>query len=329
MMALYSSTNRISERTTYYGTVTGDFDAVQILRMNSSGDKQWNYSNNSSVNGSKRWLYMTADCTWNDTWFVGDSGSGTTWRNNVDIVKKSSEQTPSSATTRFFVYNSGSHFNPVAIRAWGGSATTTIAGSAQSDGTIYLFNFFEDDNSVRYGYADIPTNVTGFKIINCDSEDYNAYDKYYSDSEFTISGNKNCVFYCPNEGNNVTVGGAKDNVAGANLISKVIEAIDTCSSSEVNGYGTYSTLNNYYFSHATSDALAATATSLNGSNVTIQSHIDGMSRRASNTGNGSRIINVLDNDNSELAKDITIIIFAILISASVITGYFLLRKKEI
>ena len=325
-MTKYTGTNKISGRDTYYASPTAAFDAVQICRFNPEKTSQWNYSNNSSVSGTKKWLFMSKTCNWDNTWAAGDS-SGTTWKNNLDVIKASSDQSPSSSTTRFFVNNSNSHFNPVAIRAWGGSAAGTITGSVVSDGTIYLFTFFEDINSVWYGYADIPTNVTGFKIINCGSNDYNAYDNYYSDDEFTVSGNANCVFYCPSGGNKVTTGGAKDDAAGPELMKHVLEAVDTCSNNSYNGYNAYENLNNYYYSHATAAAKSTSCTSMSGSKTaltkTVQEHFEGMSRRPDSLPGSNILVFMSENNTAYLIAAISVVSISVIVG-----GYFYFRKRR-
>lgn len=311
-----------TSRTSYYATVGDAFDAVQILRFNPEKTTQWNYSNNSSVSGENRWLVMTKTCNWNDTWKAGDS-SGTYW-SSVDCAKLGSDQTASSSTTRVFVNNQNSHFDPVGIRAWGGDASQTIGG-AKSDATIYHLNWFEDINSVWYGYAEIPTNVTGFKIIKLSEDTYDGIPSYYQNGdEITPASLSNRIIYCPENGNDISFGGAKDNAAGPSLMSKLLEAIDTCSSSSINGYGAYSNLNNYYYSHATAEAKATNCASLGGNNYTVQEHFEGMARRPASLP-GSNVTEIVTKNNSST------IIALMSISLVVLSGvglFLFIRKKK-
>ena len=314
------SGGKMSSRTTYYAAPTAAFDAVQILRFNPQKSSQWNYSNNSSVSGSNRWLVMTASCNWDNTWCAGDS-SGTYW-SAVDINKAGSDQTASTSTTRIFINNSGSHFNPAGIRAWGGDASASIGGTT-SDATIYHLNWFEDRSGVWYGYAEIPTNITGCKVVKLSSDDYDATVSYYcSNNDFAISDIASRVLYCPADGNQISFGGAKDDVAGASLMAKVLEAINTCSDSSLNGYNSYTNVNNFFYSHATAEAKSSTCTSLGGQSKTVSEHMEGMARRPGSLP-GSNIL------GSIAANDTSILLIAVgavtLLSAG---GYFLLRKKK-
>ncbi len=325
MSAVSESGGKMCTRTTYWATVTAAFDAVQILRFNPGKSSQWNYSNNSAVSGSNRWLVMTAGCTWDNTWCAGDS-SGTYW-SNVDFSKLGTDQSASSSTTRVFVNNSGSHFNPVGIRAWGGDASPTLGG-AKADATIYHFSWFEDINSVWYGYAEIPNNATGFKIIKLSDDTYNGTPSYYQDGdELTTASLASQIIYCPSSGNTLSFGGAKDDQAGPSLMSKLLEAIDTCSSSTVNGYGAYSNLNNYFYSHATAEAKATSCTSLGGVSKTVQEHFEGMARRpGSLPGSNYVLFNTAKND-------ISVILIAVsVISGIALTGfglYFFKKRKSV
>lgn len=318
-----ASVGAMSSRTTYYAKPNVAFDAVQVLRFNPQKSTQWNYSNNSSVSGTNRWLKMDANCNWDNTWSAGDA-SGTIWQ-NVDINILRSQQSASNNSTRLFIYNSGSHFNPVAIRATGGSAAQSVGGTT-ADASIYHPTWFEDVNGTWYGYCDVPTNITNFKIINCGTENsYDAYANYFSNNEFTLASNANCVFYCPKDGNLISTGGARDNVAGPALMAKVIEAVNTCSSNSYNGYGSYTNLNNYYYSHATSAAKSSSCKSLGGSkNYTVDQHFAELASHSSNA--NSRIISVFGSNSS--TTSIMIVTIVTLVSVTAIGGYYFVHKRK-
>ena len=322
-------------RKVYRGVVSdGSYvSRIQICRMSPSYT-QYNYSGQiylTEGNGSPM-LMMENDVNyWND-WTTSSNG---VWFTSVkqNAVYKTTDQKASSSTGRVFFYNSGTHWASAAgcaVYAWGGSASPKIWSNQtiNSDATIYNLNWFTDDNGESYGYADIPTNITGYKF--CTITDVNAYFTsigYYSDTEF-IADSFAYVRYGLANGNAISTGGAKNDVAGANLMKKVIQAYNTCSSSVLNGYGAYNALNTNFYSHATSAAKAATEKSLSGNTATIQAHFEGMAARSSGSGSSARIISSLVF-KSESVSTIAIVTTSVVIAIMAVGGYFFLRRKKI
>ena len=321
-------------RKVYRGVVTdGSYvSRIQICRM-SPAYEQYNYSGQIYLltGNSDPMLMMENDVNYWDGWTTSSNG---VWFTQLkqNAVYKTTDQKASSSTGRVFFYNSGTHWASAAgcaVYAWGGSASPKIWSNqtVNSDATIYNLNWFTDDNGDSYGYADIPTDVTGYKF--CTITDVNAYFTsigYYSDTEF-IPDSFAYVRYGLTDGNVINTGGAHNDVAGGNLMTNVIEAYDTCSSSVLNGYGAYNALNTNFYSHATSAALSATAKSLGGANLTIQEHFEAMARRSSGSSSGIRVFSFLNNGTSS-ATTIVIVSIATLISISAIGGYFFLRKRK-
>ncbi len=320
------SSGSMAENDTYYAVAPVAFDAVQILRFNPGKNEQWNYSNNSSVSGSYRWIYMDPSCNWDNTWTTSSGSNVAYWKGPLDVVYKYSDQSASLNTGRVFVNNSNSHYSLVGVRAWGGSASTTIAGTQKSEGSIYLCEWFQDDNGCWYGYADIPTDVTGYNFIKLTEDDsYNAKASYTSSNSF-IPDSFAYVRYAPGEGDEFTTGGAHDKVAGANLMKKVIEAYSTCNSSVLNGYGAYNALNSSFYSFATAAAKAATHTSLGGQSRSIQVHFEAMAARSTGkTYVGAAILG--NNINSTSGSTAAIIVAVSAVIAA--SGFFFFKKKRI
>ena len=303
---------------------------VQFFRMSPSYT-QYNYSGQiylTDGNGSPM-LMMENDVNYWDGWTTSSNG---VWFTSViqHAVYKTTDQRASSSTGRVFFYNSGTHWASAAgcaVYAWGGSASQTIwSGHSEAhDATIYNLNWFTDDNGESYGYADIPTDISGYKF--CTITDVNAYFTsivYYSNTEF-IADSFAYVRYGLAEGNNINTGGAKNDIAGGNLMTKVVEAYDTCSSSVLNGYGAYTALDTNFYSHATSAAISTSAKSLNGNTTTIQSHFEAMAHRSTYGISGSRFTLF---GNTEKTISTLIIVFVSLAAVSVIGGYFFYKKRK-
>ena len=318
-------------RKVYRGVVTdGSYvSRIQICRM-SPAYEQYNYSGQiylTDGNGSPM-LMMENDVNyWND-WTTSSNG---VWFTQVkqNAVYKTTDQRASSSTGRVFFYNSGTHWASAAgcaVYAWGGSASPKIWSNQtiNADATIYNLNWFTDDNGESYGYADIPTDITGYKF--CTITDVNKYFTsvgYYSDTEF-IADSFAYVRYGLADGNAISSGGAKNDTAGANLMKKVIQAYDTCSSSVLNGYGAYSALNTNFYSHATAAAKAATEKSLGGATLSIQAHFEAMSSRSSSA---SALSSILAEHITSGGSTVAIIAITA-VSLMAIGGYFFFKKKH-
>ncbi len=258
---------------------------------------------------------------------------GSSWVGASDLkdVAKTSDQSPSSSTGRVFFYNSGTHWasaSSCGIYAWGGSASVTLGGLSVP-GTLYYLSWFTDDNGDYYGYADIPTDVTGYQFLKLNTS-YDVYDfevNAWGTDTFTMSSVA-CVCYAAASGMALSTGGAHNDYAGAALMARVIGAYDTCSSSSLNGYGAYSNLNTYFYSHATDTAKASKATSMGGSSMTIEAHFEGMSERASG-GSSAHFVPGSASDQSPLTTTLWIVLGAGLLGMGAIgTAYFVSKKKK-
>lgn len=322
-------------RKVYKGVVSNGtyVSRIQILRLSNNWE-EWNHSGQIFLLENNSSPVLMTDSTLNnwDDWTTDTSG---VWLNDVQdfSVCKTTDYSPSSSTGRVFFNNSGTHwadnstYKGCAVYAWGGDASPKkwTSGSAVYSATVYHLTWFNDDNGMAYGYADIPLNATGYKFVRTTvADEYTTGLGYYSDTSFVIDSFAYVRFGLVS-GNGINSGGAKNDVAGANLLKKVIEAYDTCSSSVLNGYGAYSSLNTNFFSHATSEAKSATEKSLNGSTKTIQEHFDGMASRVSRgASSGSALFGVI-NENTQ---NITIIVLVSLVSVTAIGGFFFIKKRK-
>ena len=306
---------------------------VQMFRM-SSTYTQWNYSGQIYLTDSNASpvLMMDASFSTYDNWTTSDSGI---WFNGTQdySVYKTSDYSPSSSTGRVFFNNSGTHwannstYKGCAVYAWGGDASPKkwTTGNAVYSATVYHLTWFNDDNGMSYGYADIPLNATGYKFVRTTIDnEYTTLLGYFSDTSFIIDSFA-YVRFGQTSGNAITSGGAKNDVAGANLMKKVIEAYDTCSSSVLNGYGAYNALNTNFYSHATAAAKSATHSSLNGNETSIQAHFEGMSSRGSRGGlSGSALFGL----TTEKTQNIAFIVVISLVSVTAIGGFFFIKKRQ-
>ncbi len=331
-------------RAVYKFAVTDDtyVSSIQLLRFSSDGNTQWNYSNKFDISNGNRYgvntLVMDAEHTWWDTWTVGttDENNKTIyWLNNSKYIKLAEEcNTPSNSTTRVFIYNSDTHWSSsgkTAILAWGGSANVSLWDSITAD-SVYNLTWFQDDNETWYGYADIPTNVDGFCLMELTDDTsvgaYQVSSDYFSQNLWFggDDGWENSIIYCPSSGNTVTKGGSHDDECGVSLMTKVLAAIDTCSSSGLNGYWTYSRINNYFYSHTDSTVQSTSVTTLNGVSKTIAEHIAGMASRAVSGNSNSSIFFI--NLNSTNSSTILIAIISSVVALAAVGGYFFLRRKK-
>lgn len=324
-------------RKVYKGVVSNSFwpSRVQFLRFNSTNSTEWNHSGTIYLSDNNGSPVLMMDSTFSnyDDWTT--SNSGIWWNANEDFsVYKTSDYSPSSSTGRVFFNNSGTHwadnstYKGCAVYAWGGSASPRkwTSGSAVYSATVYHLTWFNDDNGMSYGYADIPTDISGYKFVRTTvADEYTTSLGYFSDTSF-IPDSFAYVRFGLSSGNEISSGGAKDDVAGANLMKKVIQAYNTCSSSVLNGYGAYTALNTNFYSHATSAAKAANETSLNGNSATIQAHFDGMMQRSLYGSSSSH--NLLFFKNAEKAPTYAVIILISTIGLATIGGYFFYKKRK-
>ena len=307
---------------------------VQFCRMSADFGTEYNCSSQIYLtgDGDTQVLMTNHDLNYWSNWNTDTSGVWLTPNVVQHAVYKTSDQSPSSSTGRVFFYNSGTHWASAAgcaVYAWGGSASPTIwSGHSETcDATLYNLNWFTDDNGESYGYADIPTNVSGYKFCTITNvNEYVTATGYFSETSF-IPDSFAYVRYGLQNGNTINSGGAKNDVAGANLMKKVIQAYNTCSSSVLNGYGAYNALNTNFYSHATASAKSATEKSLGGSTATIQAHFEAMQYRSVN-GLPSSVHNLLFLKNTEKAPIYLVVVIVSIVAISSIGGYFFYTKRK-
>lgn len=339
-MELYGISNvpgRYYNRKIYKAVVTDGswVSRVQFFRMSSSYVQE-NYSSQIYLteNNDNNVLMTNEDLDYWNNWTVDTPG---VWFDTLvhNAIYKTTDQAPSSTTGRVFFYNSGTHwadnnYAGCAVYAWGGSASPKLwsGHSEQASATIYNFTWFKDDNNTSYGYADIPTDITGYKF--CRITEFNTYytsTGYFSDNEF-IPDSFAYLRKGRGSGNTIDSGGAISNVAGANLMTKIIEAYSTCKSSVLNGYGAYVALNNNFYSHATAAAKAATAVSLGGKSATIQEHFEGMEASYNHTRHTTDALVLPPNVNGDSTTTTMIAVLATTIALVAAAGFVLIKKKK-
>ncbi len=308
-----------SGNTIYSYTFTGSVGNVYFFRTSSDGGTKWNYSNEVVRPSDQYYFIKTAN--WWDTW-TQDQGS---W-NNTDTIYTTEEQTASSQTGRVFFHNSGTSWasdGAPSVRAWGGDAG--MRDSKTTSASIYNLNWVQDDTGTYYGYADIPTNVSGFQfVLMSGTGTYKSIWNYQKNDAFTPNSESfSCVFYCgeySKENMIITIGGAKDDKAGATLLTKVYEAHYSCSGNIYNGYPTVSNLDNHFYSHALE---GATATTIDTSYTISNKHAT--MTRMNNTTNQSALRLIKTNSVMDAGYLLTII--PILLVTTIGLSMFLKKKK--
>ncbi len=326
-----------TEKTVYYYQLTKACFTLQFFRWDpthmsdsaadKSDDYKYNYSNECSISSDKFWLDM-GTCDWWNTWT--DGTSGISWNTIGDLKHVRSDSTPTAATGRIFFNNSGSAWaadGACAIRAWGGSASKSLFPA-----TCYILNWFEDKDSsstdIYYGYVDVPLDIEYFQFVLMSEDTYDASVWNYQTSaniEFLASSTQ-CVYYASGSAKTtitISSGATKDGSARTPLMTKIVEAINTCSDNNVNGYKAYTGLNTTFYSAATSDAKAALATSRGGIEMSIQEHFEAMAYRSIN-GVTPKII--FFNEGSNGMVETIIIISAITLVAA--ATFFIIRRKR-
>ena len=220
----------------------------------------------------------------------------------------------------------------------------------------YILSWFEDNDESSsgtwYGFADIPTDVDDFQFVLLSANSYTATkwnDQYQTliGGKYTVGGKFSVeddsfakIYYGSSDTKDeehkqwmtISYGGAKDGYARTILLQKIFEAIDTCSDNVYNGVGSSTTLNTNFFSHATSTALAASATTRNGTEAFTISHIiESINYRGINgvPTSGTRI-NIFNNFVSE-ETGITVIIIAAVsaVSLCALAFFYIKKRKEI
>lgn len=154
----------------------------------------------------------------------------------------------------------------LAVRAWGGSASKLDGSGVGIVASTYLLSWFDSGGSDGrwYAYADIPTNVSGFQFVRMENDTSTSAIWSYSDVVTSTPSAYNVVYYlkatstdsCPFVAEPATS-------TGQGLMTKVLETINTCNSSEYNGYKAYSNLNTNFYATSTSAAKTAKYTTYN------------------------------------------------------------------
>ena len=253
------------------------------------------------------------------------------WSNIDIIVPTTSASSPSSSTARVFINNDSAHEDwksaQLGIRAWGGNAS--LNGGKAVSSHVYNVNWFDGNyGSVYYAYADIPTDCTAFQVVRVSGDSATASVWSYSDSITKSNDSFAYIYYLVGGSTNsmsLSAGGAKDDHAGNVLLQKLLEAYDTCSNSNYNGFGQASKLNTNFYSHADDWAKAQLATSRNGTSMAISAHFDAMiARAAGRSPSGSPFIGIIN----EQTQNITIIVIISLVSVTAIGGFFFIKKRK-
>ncbi len=312
--------------TTWPGTkMTHLQDNIYYCQLKSSSNNQliFNNGNNGKQTGdiliSSKLFYMDSDVAAH----ADDKSTG-----RMDYYVNSFS--PSSSTTRLFIHhdNAASYWknnSQTLVRCWGSSTYKTCV-----DGYTYVPSWVESNGTgasgAWYGYVDVPTDIAGWQIVRSNSgywrEMWNFVDcnvtGSFSSRVWRLAENGNDNYYLDSN--------KSDSAAGVDLMKKIVEAIDTCSSSSLNGYNAYSSLNTNFYSNCTSAAKAATCTSLSGSKAalsqTVQQHFEGMARRPGSLPGSNVLIPFTKENNS------VIVVTMAMISIVGVGGYFFLKKKK-
>ena len=343
----------INGKNVYKFTVTENWwiSRIQIMRMDPNDhSRQWNYSGeiylHDSYASGYNCLFMKSTFATYDNW---STNSDVFWRNGIDVIKLTGDQSAGGSNARVFFYNSGSAWasgGDCALRAWGGSATPAAIDAALSTpATIYYLEWFCDsDGKTWYGYADVPTDITAFQFVLMNTTHASdATVSYYQ--EGTIIGGVwtaggtfpkdstyfSYIYYAAGNSNTkigVTQKRPDANTLGAVFMAKLVESVNTCSANAYNGYGAYAQLNTGFYANATATAKASTCTSLGGQSMTVTDHFNGMSARASGTG-AAGIIPGPSANQSPLTTTLWIVLGAGLAGLAAIgTAYFVSKKKK-
>lgn len=236
-----------------------------------------------------------------------------------------SDQSPSNSTTRVFINNSdlgnwNSSGAQTMVRAWGSS-------SYSFDAAIYNLNWFENSGTGAsgkwYGYADIPADVSGWQVVRINPNCYRRIWNFGPNGDVSSGGSARIYDLDENGWDFYWNGNTSDSGVGETFAAKIFEAYNTCSSSDLNGYGAYSSLKANFFDYLTNNAKTSSCKSLgSGINFTVNEHVSGMASRAS--GSPSNMIKTT-NENKNIGL---ISIISILVLGCSFGAFFLLRKKR-
>lgn len=260
---------------------------------------------------------------------LNSAGTDGTWTSNVDKHYTSAHQTPSSNTMRLFVNNSNvSNWNSegavTAIRCWGSSSF-----ESPYEGATYDLQWFGNEESGAsgkwYGYADVPTDISGWAICRCSGSGW-GYVWNEGPKQESVAASSAARLYILKEYNwDFSLDSTtSDSAVGPSMACKILEAYDTCSSSNLNGYGAYSALYSNFFSHLTSSAETQPCTSLNGKSMAVSAHVNGMAERS---GNALPFSAWIIPNNIE-STSITLAVVISVAAMAMISGFFLIKKKR-
>ena len=307
-----------------YGYAAVPSGATQVIFNAWGGDSNQNKTGNLTIPTDGKLLFSV-------TSYNTSSVQTGAWSNLDVIHPTSSLLTPSNSTARVFINNDSAHQDwksaVLGIRAWGGSCSTL--NNKPVTASVYAVSWFDGNyDGVYYAYADIPNDCTAFQVVRLSTDAQSADVWSYSDSVTKGNTSFSCIYYLVGGSRDsmpLSAGGAKDDHAGSTLLQKVIEAYDTCSSSNYNGYGDANELNTNFYSHADDWAKSQNGTSRGGVSATLQTHFEAMINRKTNGISSGRSIILL----STQATNNTIIVIVVIGAAAVaVGGYFLLRKKK-
>ena len=272
---------------------------------------------------------QTGNLDVNKYYELDSAGTGGEWSSSFDDYHVATSN-PSSQTMRIFVNNSdltnwSSNDAETRIRCWGGN---TI--SSPYEGAIYDLKWFQNNGTgasgTWYGFADIPTNITGWAIVRCNPT-YKRVIWNYGPTHESVSGAEAARIYKIKENgwNFYLDSNTGDSAVGPAFATTILQAYDTCSSSLLNGYNAYDSLNSNFFSKLTSAARTTSCASLNGTTKTVAEHVMGMSQRS--IANSESAIGVLIT-NSNTSSAIPVVTTAV-VALGAIGGFFFLKKKKI
>lgn len=288
------------------------------VNLNSSSNNGCLFHNNKGK--------QTADLTVNKGQvFVMKSDTTGQWQTLDEIV---SESNPSNETMRIFVNNSDlSNWNSSGaethLRVWGTDAYET--GSAIFDlNQSWFENKGTDASGIWYAYADVPTDIDGFQFVRCPSTNNRLIWNYTSAIDVINASSIARIYKIKEDGWDFNFEDKTgDEKTGPVLLSKVLEAYDTCSSSELNGAGAVNSIKENFYNNSTEEAKNTVIKSLNGvaSKYTAKQHIEGMESFVSYSSKTAGSFDSI-SDNS-----FYLIIILGVVGLSV-TGFVILKKKR-
>lgn len=135
------------------------------------------------------------------------------------------------------------------LGAWGGDA---------GGYTLYNADYQVTAGQVYYRFT-LSTNITGIKFERWGIQDsqpkkWNETGNAADSFDTIVKGACYYVYESSSWNFTTSTGAAKNGVVTAEFFGKVLEGVETCSSSAVNGYGLYSNINTNFYSKLSSSA---------------------------------------------------------------------------